>query len=104
MSGLTPPSRQWFKFGFSKGASEDIEALSVLDKRQEILGIVYIVLILQRSTHRIHRTSIRSGTVGSFSSPETGIRFQPYTVGSYYLGTTGSGTINSFARRLKNDS
>lgn len=32
MSGLTPPSRQWFKFGFDKSAlAEDMEALHVLD-------------------------------------------------------------------------
>ena len=37
MSGLTPPSRQWFKFGFSDGTEGDVEAEQVLDERQAIL-------------------------------------------------------------------
>ena len=28
MSGLTPPSRQWFKFGFSDGTEGDVEAFA----------------------------------------------------------------------------
>lgn len=102
MSGLTPPSRQWFKFGFSKGASEDIDALRVLDKRQEILESFLHRSNFYNAVHTVY-TELPFGQapLGVFSSPETGIRFQPYTVGSYYLGTTGIGTINSFARRLR---
>ena len=36
MSGLTPPSRQWFKFGFSSD-QENIEAERLLDERQAIV-------------------------------------------------------------------
>ena len=41
MSGLTPPSRQWFKFAFSNPElNKDVGATKVLDQRQEIMQAV----------------------------------------------------------------
>ncbi len=44
MSGLTPPSRQWFKLGFSRSdTEEDVEAMRILDERQKIWSISFTV-------------------------------------------------------------
>jgi hypothetical protein len=38
MSGLTPPSRQWFKFQFNNSElNENVQAGQVLDERQDIM-------------------------------------------------------------------
>ncbi len=100
MSGLTPPSRQWFKMGFSRAdAEEDIEAMRVLDLRQKITEY-----FLHRSNfyNCIHNCYMElpfgQAPLGVFASQETGIRFQNYTVGTYYLGTGSGGTVDTFAR------
>lgn len=102
MSGLTPPSRQWFKFGFSDGTEGDVEAEQVLDERQAILEAFLHRSNFYNSIHTIYmELPFGQAPLGVFSSPQTGIRFQPYTIGTYYLGANGSGQINTFARRIQ---
>lgn len=102
MSGLTPPSRQWFKFGFSNADISDIEAERVLDERQAILEAA-----LHRSNfyNTIHSCYLElpfgQAPVGVFPSPETGVRFQTYTVGTYYIDSSAGNRINTFARKVK---
>lgn len=100
MSGLTPPSRQWFKISYSRDeAGEDVEAMRVLDTRQKI-----VEYFLHRSNfyNCIHNCYMElpfgQAPLGVFASSETGIRFQNYTVGTYYLGTGAGGTVDTFAR------
>src|SRR5574344_2121130 len=41
MSGLTPPSRQWFRFAYKRPElNMNVEAMKVLDQRQEIVQSV----------------------------------------------------------------
>ncbi len=103
MSGLTPPSRQWFKLGFSRSdTEEDVEAMRILDERQKILE------------HFLHRSNFYNcihacymelpfgqAPIGIFASDETGIRFQNYTIGTYYLGSGAGGRVNTFARKFR---
>ena len=103
MSGLTPPSRQWFKLGFSQSdTEEDVEAMRILDERQKILE------------HFLHRSNFYNvihacymelpfgqAPIGIFASNETGVRFQNFTVGTYYLAAGAGGRVNTFARKFK---
>lgn len=85
-SGLTPPSRQWFKFGFSNSsANEDMEAASVLDIRQEIVEYMLHRSNFYNSIHSCYMEIAHGqAPLGVFASPETGVRFQQYTIGTYY--------------------
>lgn len=102
MSGLTPPSRQWFKFGFGNSAlSDDIEAMQILDERQEIVSSYlsksnFYNCIFQNYSE----LAAGQSPLGVFKSAD-GIRFQPYQLGTYYIDTDASGIVNTFARKYK---
>lgn len=103
MSGLTPPSRQWFKFGFSdSSANEDIEAAAILDKRQEV---VEYMLHKSNFYNAIYSAYMELGygqaPLGVFASDETGVRYQHYTVGTYYLSGSTGGRVDTFIRRFQ---
>lgn len=103
MSGLTPPSRQWFKFGFSNTfAADDIEAGTVLDQRQEIVSYVLSKSNFYNSIHAVYmELPFGQCPLGIFMSPATGVRFQPYTIGSYYIDVDAGGRVNTFCRRFE---
>lgn len=101
MSGLTPPSRQWFKFCFSRD-QENITAERLLEERQAIVEAVLHRSNFYNTIHACY-TELPFGQapIGVFMSPETGVRFQSYTVGSYYLDTSAGNRVNTFARKIK---
>ena len=66
MSGLTPPSRQWFKFGFSSD-QENIEAERLLDERQAIVEAV------------LHRSNFYNTTMHAIQSFPSGRRLSLYS-------------------------
>lgn len=103
MSGLTPPARQWFKFSFSNSSlSNDVEAGKVLDQRQEILEYFLHRSNFYNSIHNCYaELPFGQAPLGVFASPETGVRFQSYTIGTYYLDVSSSGRVDTFARRTK---
>lgn len=103
MSGLTPPSRQWFKFGFSNSsANEDIEAANVLDLRQEIVEYMLHRSNFYNSIHACYMELAHGqAPLGVFASPESGVRFQQYTVGTYYLASGASGRVDTFCRKFQ---
>lgn len=101
MSGLTPPSRQWFKFCFSTDQN-NIAAERLLEERQAIVEAVLHRSNFYNTIHACY-TELPFGQapIGVFMSPETGVRFQSYTIGSYYLDTSAGNRVNTFARRIK---
>lgn len=103
MSGLTPPSRQWFKFGFSNTAlSDDVEAARVLDQRQEIVEYILHRSNFYNSVHACYaELPFGQAPLGVFTSPETGVRFQSYTIGSYYLDVSAGNRVDTFARKVR---
>ena len=102
MSGLTPPSRQWFKLAFSNGAVEDKEAAMVLDTRQEILEAVLHGSNFYNSIHACYmELPFGQAPLAVYASDDTGVRFQAYTVGTYYLSSAASGRVNTFARQFE---
>lgn len=102
MSGLTPPSRQWFKFGFDNSAlAEDMEALQVLDQRQEIVAAYLSKSNFYNAIFQVYmELPVGQSPLGIFASSD-GLYFQQYQVGTYYLGTNASGQVNTFARKYK---
>ena len=101
MSGLTPPSRQWFKFDFSSD-QENIEAERLLDERQAIVEAVLHRSNFYNTIHACY-TELPFGQapIAVFPSPESGVRFQAFTIGSYYIDTSAGNRINTFARKIK---
>ena len=101
MSGLTPPSRQWFKFGFSTDQGS-IEAERLLDERQAIVEAVLHRSNFYNTIHACY-TELPFGQapIAVFPSPESGVRFQAFTIGSYYIDTSAGNRINTFARKIK---
>lgn len=101
MSGLTPPSRQWFKLGFSNSnAEEDVEVARILDERQEIVEYVLHRSNFYNSAHSVYmELPFGQAPMAIFESPRTWVRFQPYTIGTYYLDVDSAGRVNTFCRR-----
>lgn len=102
MSGLTPPSRQWFKFSFSNSQNEDIEAGRVLDKRQEIVEYILHRSNFYNSVHACYMELAHGqAPLGVFASSETGVRFQNYTIDTYYLSNGANGKVDTFCREFQ---
>ncbi|MGL6059002.1 MAG: portal protein [Culicoidibacterales bacterium] len=102
MSGLTPPSRQWFKLGISNRELQDnTEVAKVLDERQEILTSV-----LSKSNFYTAVFSVYSELpygqcpMAIFSNPNTAVQFVPFTIGTYALGCGANGQVNTFVRKF----
>ena len=103
MSGLTPPSRQWFKFGFAdKGLANDSAASAVLDERQEILMGVLAKSNFYNAVHSVY-TELPFGQcpLAIFPHAKTGVYFMPFTIGSYASDVNAAGEVNCFARRYR---
>lgn len=102
MSGLTPPSRQWFKFGFDKSEfAEDMDALRVLDERQEIVSAYLSKSNFYNCIFQVYmELPIGQSPLGIFAASD-GLRFQQYQIGTYYIGTNASGQVDTFARKYK---
>lgn len=102
MSGLTPPSRQWFKLAFSRSEmAEDIQIAAILDERQEILYSVFARSNFYNAVHdRYQELPFGQSPLGIFPSFETGVHFVPFTIGTYALGVGKNGVVNTFAHKM----
>lgn len=103
MSGLTPPSRQWFKLAFrSKDLAENIQAARVLDIRQEIL---YAILARSNFYNAIHccyqELPFGQAPLGIFPSYETVVHFLPFPIGTYSLAVGANGVVNTFGYKYE---
>ena len=101
MSGLTPPSRQWFKFEFSDSAlNENVQAGRVLDERQEIMQSILSQSNFYNAIHSSY-FELPFGQAPLSVLPDTkkGVRFQAQSVGTYYIDVGGDGKVNTFCRR-----
>lgn len=101
MSGLTPPSRQWFKFSFSNGTlNEDVEASKILDQRQEI---VQAVLSQSNFYNAIHSSYFElpygQALMAVLPDAQKGVRFQAQTVGTYCIDVDAAGRVNTFCKK-----
>lgn len=103
MSGLTPPSRQWFRLTFSRTELEnEVDFQRVLDERQEIMYSVLSKSNFYNSVHSCYM-ELPFGTAPMLILPDVhkGIRCVPLTIGTYALDVGGSGVVNTLARRVE---
>ena len=101
MSGLTPPSRQWFKFQFNDSElNENVQAGRVLDERQDIMQSILSGSNFYNAIHSSY-FELPYGQAPLAVLPDTkkGVRFQAQTIGTYYIDVGGDGRVNTFARR-----
>lgn len=101
MSGLTPPSRQWFRFAFKRpDLNGNVEALRVLDQRHEIVSHVLSKSNFYNSVHSVYlELPFGQCPLAIFYDPSNGVRFQAMTIGTYALGVDGFGKVQTFARK-----
>ena len=103
MSGLTPPSRQWFRFAYKRPElNMNVEAMKVLDQRQEIVAYVLAKSNFYNSVHSCYmELPFGQAPLAVFYDPKNGVRFQPMSIGTYALGVDGFGKVNTFARKYE---
>lgn len=103
MSGLTPPSRQWFRFAYRRpDLNSNVEAMKVLDARQEIVSMTLAKSNFYNSVHSVYlELPFGQCPMAIFSDPENGVRFQAMTIGTYALGVDGFGKVQTFARKYE---
>lgn len=101
MSGLTPPSRKWFRFNFANKDLEDNTELGrLLDERIDIVNDVLEKSNFYTAVHSCYlELAFGQAPLGIFPDERYGVHFTPYTVGSYMMENGPDGTINTFARR-----
>lgn len=101
MSGLTPPSRQWFRFAYKRPElNTNVEAMKVLDIRHEIVSYVLAKSNFYNAVHSVYlEMPFGQAPLAVFYDPENGVRFQAMTIGTYALGVDGFGKVQTFARK-----
>jgi len=101
MSGLTPPSRQWFKFQFNNSElNENVQAGQVLDERQDIMQSILAGSNFYNAIHSSYfELPYGQAPLAVFPDTEKGVRFQAQTIGTYYIDVGGDGKVNTFCRR-----
>lgn len=104
MSGLTNPSRPWFRL-----VTPDPELMEVKAVR------VWLYTVEQRMRDLFAKTNLynvlpnvydelgvfHTAAMGAFEDAEDVIRFYPYTIGSYYIAQNARLTVDSFYREFK---
>lgn len=99
LSGLTPPSRQWFKMGLMN--SDDTEKRRMVDIRQEEMERTYARTNFYNAMHTAYGDlPFGQAPVGVFDTRGT-IEFVNYPVGSYAMGVDYAGYVREFARKIK---
>ena len=101
MSGLTPPSRQWFKFEFSNSElNENVQAGRVLDERQEIMQSVLSQSNFYNAIHSSYfELPYGQSPLAVFPDIRKGVRFQSQSIGTYCIDVDGDGRVNTFLRK-----
>lgn len=103
LSGLTPPSRQWFRFVFSNPElNANIAAMRVLDERYEIVSKVLAGSNFYNAVHSVYmELPFGQCPLAVFNDAEKGVRFQPLNIGTYALEADGFGRVRTVARKLE---
>lgn len=101
MSGLTPPSRQWFRFAYKRpDLNSNVEALKILDERHEIVSYILAKSNFYNAIHSVYlEMPFGQAPLAIFYDPQNGVRFQAMSIGTYALGVDGFGKVQTFARQ-----
>lgn len=102
-SGLTSPSRPWFRLGFKdKGLSKYGPVRAWLDIVHNVLMDIFQASNIYQAFHQNYEELGMFGT-GAYAIYEdfhSVLRARSYTVGEYFLGYDYCGRLNAFARQF----
>lgn len=103
MSGLTPPSRPWFKLAIADpNLKDDAQIKRWLDEVQDIIYATLSKSNFYNAAHSVYLDlPFGQGIMAILPNAKTGIHCRPYTIGSYALDVGPDGLVNVFARRWK---
>ena len=103
MSGLTPPSRQWFKFNFDNPAlADNVQAASVLDERNDIMYAILAKANFYNAVHSCYaELPFGQAPMAIFPNPETIVHFIPFSCGSYVMDVGANGVVDVFGRKYQ---
>lgn len=103
MSGLTPPSRQWFRMEFANPAvSESAEAGALLDQRMDTLNNVLNASNFYTAVHSNYlELAFGQAPLAIFPDSEKGVHFVPFTIGTYFMESGPDGKIDIFCREYE---
>lgn len=103
MSGLTPPSRNWFKLTFSNPQmKENKDANMILDERNTILERVLASSNFYNAVQSVYmELPFGIGALGVFPDAKKGVRFTHYPIGTYCIDVGADGVANTFCRKYK---
>ena len=102
-SGLTSPSRPWFRLGLENVKQEVSAAAKIwLEDVERILLSIFAKSNIYDAFQQTYQElgQFGTGAFGIYEDFDTVIRCRSYTIGEYYLGTDYSGRVNSFARQF----
>ena len=102
-SGLTSPSRPWFKLTLQQSDVDINEAIRIwLDDVQKVLMGIFeksnFYEVCQQTYEELGLFG--TGAFGIYEDAKSVIRCRSYTIGEYYLSTDAAGRVNGFARQF----
>lgn len=103
ISGLTSPSRPWFKLGFSDPDLMQVDSVKLwLNIVQTRMLDIFAKSNVYGGLATIYEEIGTFGTACGFLEEDykNVIRLRVYTIGEYYLGTGPDGVVNAFYRRF----
>lgn len=103
MSGLTPPSRQWFRLAFTnRELSDNSNFGAILDQRLEILNDVLNKSNFYNAIHSDYlEIAFGQSVLSIFPDSKTGVHFVPYTIGTYYIEQGPDRNVNTILVKTK---
>lgn len=102
-SGLTSPSRPWFRLGLENVQDEASAAVKIwLEDVERILLSIFSKSNIYDAFQQTYQELglFGTGAFGIYEDFDTVIRCRSYTIGEYYLATDYAGRVNSFARQF----
>lgn len=103
MSGLTPPSRQWFRLSFqNRELLDNSDAGKILDQRLDILNDVMNKSNFYNSVHSCYlELPFGQAPLAIFGDSKVGVHFVPFTIGTYYYECGPDGIVNTFMSKTE---
>lgn len=101
VSGLTSPSRPWFRLGLQNQALKEVASVVAwLSEVQELMMGVFSTSNIYGVLHAIYDEigSFGTGCAILLDDFQDVIRGRSFTAGEYYLGVGADGRVNTFAR------
>lgn len=103
MSGMTPPSRKWFKLTLENAElAANSKVAEVLDDREQIL---YAVFAKSNFYNTVHQTYMElpfgQSPMSIMPDAKVGVRFTSFPIGTYALECGSNGDVNTFGRKYR---